>query len=74
MPVREAMTPSCAYCFDDQDVEDACFMMQEKHVRRLLVFDRKHDLVGILSLDDVATRSRNEKLTGYALSKVAKAA
>lgn len=73
-PVREVMTPQSAYCFEDQDIEDACFMMEEKHVRRLLVFDRSHDLVGILSLDDVAVRARKEKLAGYALSKVAKVA
>lgn len=73
-PVRDVMTSACAYCFDDQDIEDACFIMEEKHVRRLLVFDRKRDLVGILSLDDVATRGKKEKLAGYALSKVAKAA
>ena len=73
-PVREVMTPNCAYCFDDQDIEDACFIMEDKHVRRLLVFDRKRDLAGILSLDDIATRARKENLAGYALSKVAKAA
>jgi CBS domain-containing protein len=73
-PVREVMSPNRAYCFDDHDIEDACFMMQDKHVRRLLVFDRMRDLVGILSLDDVAARTRNERLVGYALSKVAKVA
>ena len=73
-PVREVMTKQSFHCFDDQDVEDACFMMEEKRVRRLLVFNRRRDLIGILSLDDVATRSRNEELTGYALSKVAKIA
>jgi CBS domain-containing protein len=69
--VREVMTPHFTYCFDDQDIEDACFVMEEKHVRRLLVFDRARDLVGILSLDDVAARGRKERLAGYALSKVA---
>jgi CBS domain-containing protein len=70
-PVRDVMSQHCFYCFDDQDIEDACFKMQEKHVRRLLVFDRAHDVVGVLSLDDVATRGRKERLVGYALSKVA---
>ena len=73
-PVRDVMTSNCAYCFDDQDIEDACFMMEDKHVRRLLVYDRQRDLAGMLSLDDVATKGRKEKLAGYALSKVAKAA
>lgn len=73
-PVSEVMTADGAYCFEDQDVEDACFMMEEKHVRRLLVFNRTRDLVGILSLDDVAVRGRKERLAGFALSKVGKAA
>jgi CBS domain-containing protein len=47
-PVQDVMTAGNAYCFDDQDVEDACFMMQEKHVRRILVLYRKRDLAGIL--------------------------
>ncbi|HLH32432.1 MAG TPA: CBS domain-containing protein [Terriglobia bacterium] len=73
-PVRDVMTHTAAYCFEDQDIEDACFMMEDKHIRRLLVFDRAHSLVGILSLDDVAVRARKDKLAGYALSKVAKTA
>src|SRR5690242_6098384 len=54
--VHDVMTHKGAYCFEDQDIEDACFMMEDKHLRRLLVFDRSHKLVGILSLDDVAVR------------------
>lgn len=73
-PVREVMTQDGAYCFEDQDIEDACFMMENKHVRRLLVFDRMRDLVGLLSVDDVAARARKEKLAGYALSKLTKVA
>ena len=73
-PVSEVMTAKSFHCFDDEDVEDACFMMQDKRVRRLLVFDRRRDLIGILSLDDVATRTNKEELTGYALSKIAKLA
>ncbi len=70
--VQDVMTRDGAYCFEDQDIEDACFMMEDKHLRRLLVFDRSHKLVGILSLDDVAVRGRRDKLAGYALSKVGK--
>jgi CBS domain-containing protein len=70
--IHEVMSPKSFYCFNDHDVEDACLMMEEKHVRRLLVFDRTHTLVGILSLDDVAVRTTKEKLTGYVLSKIAR--
>ena len=40
--VQDVMTRDGAYCFEDQDIEDACFMMEDKHLRRLLVFDRSH--------------------------------
>ena len=42
-------------CFEDQDVQEASRMMQERHVRRLLVLDRATRLVGIVSLGDLAT-------------------
>ena len=70
--VQEVMTPDSAYVFDDQDVEDACLHMIDTHVRRLVVFNRSRELVGILSLDDVAVRTTMEKLTGHVLAKVAK--
>ena len=72
--VRVVMSPKSFYCFEDQDVEEACLMMEDKRVRRLMVFDRTHVLAGILSLDDVAVKARKDKLTGYVLSKVAKTA
>jgi CBS domain-containing protein len=73
-PVGDVMTRKPFHCFADDDVEDACFTMEDHGVRRLLVVDRSRDLVGILSLDDVATRTRNDKLVGHALSKVVSAA
>ena len=72
--VGDVMTSDCFHCFDDQDVEDACFMMEEKHVRRPFGIRRKRDLMGILSLEDIAARGRKETLTGYTLSKIAKVA
>jgi CBS domain-containing protein len=73
-PVRDVMTAESFHCFDDQDVEDAGFMMEEKHVRRPFGIRRKRDLMGILSLEDIAARGRKETLTGYTLSKIAKVA
>jgi signal-transduction protein with cAMP-binding, CBS, and nucleotidyltransferase domain len=68
--VREVMSSPAIYCFDDQDIEDACFMMEDTKVRRLVVCDRKRDVVGVLSLDDVASRARKDKLSGHVLSKL----
>ncbi len=53
--VRDAMSDWIIACFEDQDVQEASRMMQERHVRRLLVLDRATRLVGIVSLGDLAT-------------------
>jgi CBS domain-containing protein len=73
-PVSKVMTAQTFYCYEDQDVEDACFMMEENRVRRLIVFDRQRNLEGILSLDDVAARARKDKLSGHILAKVGRIA
>jgi CBS domain-containing protein len=72
--VRRLMTPQTTYCFQDQDLEDACLRMADSGLRRILVYDRRHDLVGVLSLDDIAAKTPKEKLTGHVLAKIAKAA
>lgn len=48
--VVEAMTPEVVFCFEDQNVSEAADLMKQKQVRRLVVFDRRHRLVGIVSL------------------------
>jgi len=73
-PVREVMSNRAHYCFEDEEIEDACFVMEDKKVRRLVVFDRSRILVGILSIDDVAVKARREKLSGHILSKLGKIA
>src|SRR6478736_5740223 len=45
--VREAMSASLVYCFDDNDVADAAELMREKQVRRLPVLNHQMRLVGI---------------------------
>ncbi len=66
--VRQVMSKTIAYCFDDQDVSDAAHMMEQKHIRRLAVLNRKKRLVGILSLDDLACCSHD--LSGEVLEAV----
>src|SRR5687768_7283849 len=50
--VREVMTPNIVYCFEDQNIEDAAKLMEEKQIRRLVVLNRDKRLVGIVSLGD----------------------
>ena len=52
--LREAMTESVLYCFEDDSVEDAAKQMGEAQVRRLPVLNRDKRLVGIVALGDLA--------------------
>jgi CBS domain-containing protein len=54
-PVRDVMSREVMYCFDDEDIEHVAHSMGELQVRRLPVVNREKELVGILSLGDVAT-------------------
>jgi CBS domain-containing protein len=72
--VRDIMTPEVFYCFEDSDVEEAARMMEEKKIRRLPVLDRNKKLVGIVSLGDLAVRSKNASLTEEVLECVSEPA
>ena len=72
--VADAMTQDIISCYDDQDVEDAARVMKEKQVRRLLVLSRANDLVGIVSLGDLATEAGDRGQPGEVLKKVSEPA
>lgn len=52
--VSDAMTPGLVYCYEDQDVEVAAELMAEKQIRRIPILSRSKQLVGIVSLGDLA--------------------
>ena len=54
--VSDVMTVGAHTCTPDQDIEAVMRMMGEDQVRRLPVLNAAGDLVGIVSLGDVATR------------------
>jgi len=69
--VREVMSSSIKYVYEDETVENAAKNMGELQVRRLPVLDRKKQLVGIVSLGDLALKKIDS--AGKALSKVSEA-
>ena len=71
--VREVMTPEALWCYEDDSITDAAKIMEKHRVRRLLVKNRKHELTGVLTVTDLATRAANEKLPGHVLHKLADA-
>ena len=58
-PVSEIMTPDTTYCFDDQTLDEAAAAMEAHQIRRLPILNRKKQLVGMLSLGDLAVRTQS---------------
>jgi CBS domain-containing protein len=68
--VYEAMTQDLVNCYEDQDVAEAAKIMKEKQIRRLLVLNRSNDLVGIVTLGDLATETGDRGQSADVLEKV----
>jgi len=58
------------FCFEDDDVEEAAQLMEQRQIRRLPVLNGDKRLLGILSLGDIAVRTQKESLAGEVLERV----
>jgi CBS domain-containing protein len=72
--VRDVMTHDVIACHDDEDVMEAAELMRERQVRRVLVLNRDEQLVGIVSLADLAADSGNPRRVGEVLQDVSEPA
>lgn len=70
--VKDVMTAGICYGFEDQDLDQAARVMEERQVRRIAVLNRDKRLVGIASLGDFALRSNDEHLTEELLDSVSR--
>lgn len=52
--VGEIMTRDLTYCYEDQKIDDAAIVMQFHQISRLPVLDRNQQLVGVVSMSDIA--------------------
>jgi CBS domain-containing protein len=68
--VQDAMTPDVVYCYETDTVETAARKMQEHQIRRIFVVNQDKELVGITSLGELATVTRDRKLAGKTLEAV----
>ena len=59
--VADCMSAEPLYAFEDDSVEEALDRMRAAQVRRLMVIDRDKQLVGVVSLGDVATKAAAHK-------------
>ncbi len=60
IPVSSVMSRGVYTCRADQEMAVAHYLMRQHQIRRLPVLDRKGDLVGILSLNDLARLAGDE--------------
>ena len=72
IPVSKAMTTSLVYTFEDTDVSEAAQLMEDRHVRRLIVANRARQPVGVVSLGDLARTRDNEVLAMEVLREVSR--
>jgi CBS domain-containing protein len=54
--VSEIMTEQTRWCTEDQSTDEVMKQMGDVQIRRLPVMNAAHELVGIVSLGDLATR------------------
>ena len=57
-PVRDIMTKNVVFCFDDQTDAEAAKLMEEHAIRHLPVVNRDKKIVGMITLGDLALRSK----------------
>ena len=67
---QDIMSPNAIFCFEDQDVDEACQVMQDHKIRRLPVVNRQRHLVGMLALSDIALGTGDIKSAGIAIQQV----
>lgn len=72
--VSDIMSPEVAYCFEDQEIEEAASLMEVKQFRRLPILSRDKKLVGIVSLGDLAVHTGNKQLAGETLKEISEPA
>jgi len=72
--VREAMTPDLIFGFEDPDVQNAAYLMEEHQIRHLSGLTRYKPLVGIVSLGDLAVSAGDQTLAGEVLEHVSEPA
>ena len=55
--VRDVLAPEILYCFENTDVTEASTLMRENNARLVPVLDAEMRLVGILTFDQIGSRS-----------------
>ena len=69
--VRDVMSGTVSYCYDDDETEDVLETMANFQIRRMPVLDRNKRLVGIVSITDLAHSGETAR-AGVALGDISR--
>jgi CBS domain-containing protein len=72
--VRDVMSSGIAWASQDDPVERAARIMTEHRIRRLPIVDARKNLVGIVSLGDLAVETGDDALSGETLERISEPA
>lgn len=62
--LRDIMSDNVYYCFEEDALEKVATKMEELQIRRMIVLNKNKRMTGIISLGDIARKSKNIKLCG----------
>jgi len=68
------MSTDLAYCYEDDEIDAALNLMEKRQIRRLPVISRQKQLVGIVSLGDLAVHTAQKARVGETLVEVSQPA
>ena len=68
-PINQVMSSNLVYGTPDMSADDAARLMASKQIRRLPIVD-KGNIVGIVSLGDLAVQTKSDMEAGKALSSI----
>ncbi len=68
--VRNTMSQGVVFAYEDEDVHKTAQRMMENQIRRLPIVNRSKKLVGIVALGDLATETKDKKMTAQVLERV----
>jgi len=72
--VADIMSTDLAYCYEDDEIDAALNLMEKRQIRRLPVISRQKQLVGIVSLGDLAVHTGQKARVGETLEEVSQPA
>ena len=71
--VNEAMSKNVRSVKEDSSVTDALQLMSTAQIRRVAVVNNNNEIVGIVSMKDIATESKDTGGVGKAVEKISEA-